>query len=106
MRNVRIGAVSFLVDDEPHTIASNIERACNYIARAAEDGCDIVCLPEMFRTINVPDREYDAESIPGATSDVLAATAREQRINVLANWYVADSGAVYNQTTVFDRTGS
>lgn len=106
MRKVRIGTVSFLVDDYPHTIASNVDRACDYVDRAGDLGCDVVCLPEMFRTINVPDAAYDAERVPGATSDRLSDAAARSSINVLANWYVADKGAVFNQTTIFDRTGA
>ncbi|MBC8145187.1 MAG: carbon-nitrogen hydrolase family protein [bacterium] len=105
MRKVRIGSVSFLVEDEPHTIAMNLDRGCAYIERAGALGCDVVCLPEMFRTINVPDFAYDAEVISGATSQRLSESARMNRINVLANWYVTENDAIYNQTTVFDRDG-
>ena len=105
MRNVRLGTVSFLVEDEPHTIAMNIGRGCEYVARAAALGCDVVCLPEMFRTIGVPESAFDAEEITGETARRLSAAARDGAINVLANWYVRDGAVVYNQTTVFDRTG-
>lgn len=106
MRNVRIGTVSFLLEDEPHTIAMNIDRACEYVARAAAERCDVVCLPEMFRTINVPERSYDAEEVPGVTSERLAVAARDGEIYVLGNWYVREGDAMYNQTTIFDRSGA
>lgn len=106
MRKVRIGTVSFLVDDEPHTIEGNLDRGCDDVARAAGLGCDVVCLPEMFRTINVADRAYDAEAIPGETSRRLADAARAGSINVLGNWYVRDGDDVFNQTTIFDRGGA
>src|SRR6476469_3578877 len=96
MRNVRVGSVSFLVEDSSHTIAMNVDRACAYVERAASLGCDVVCLPEMFRTINVDDRAYDAEAVPGDTSNRIASVARAGNINVLANWYVSDNDAVYN----------
>lgn len=106
MRNVRIGTVSYLVEDEPHSIALNVERGCAYIERAADLGCDVVCLPEMFRTINVDGDAYGADSIPGPTSEAISSAARKRGINVLANWYVSDAGAVYNQTSVFNRDGA
>jgi predicted amidohydrolase len=106
MRKVRLGTVSFLLEDEPHTIAMNVDRACDYVARAAAERCDVVCLPEMVRTINVPEHAYDAEEMPGPTSERFARAARDGAINVLANWYVREGDAVYNQTTIFDRTGA
>jgi predicted amidohydrolase len=106
MRKVRIGTVSFLLEDEPHTIAMNIDRACSYVERAAAERCDVVLLPEMFRTINVPERAYDSEEIPGPTAERLASAARSGGINVLGNWYVREGDAIYNQTTIFDRDGA
>ena len=105
MRQARIGTVAFLVDDEPHTIEKNIERGCEYILMAAKDGCDLLLLPEMFRTINVPNKELDAEEFPGNTSEAIATVARSSRINVAANWYVREGNLIYNQTTIFNREG-
>ena len=76
MRKVRLGTVSFLLEDEPHTIAMNVDRACDYVARAAAERCDVVCLPEMVRTINVPEHAYDAEEMPGPTSERFARATR------------------------------
>lgn len=106
MRNVRIGTVSFLVDDTPHSIELNMDRACEYIERAGMEGCDIVVLPEMFRTINVPDTPYDAAEYPGPVFDRLGAAARSANLNLVATLYSAVDGHIYNQATVFDRTGT
>ncbi len=105
MRIVRIATVSFLVEDEPHSIAMNVDRACNYVDDAARRNCDILCLPEMFRTVNVPDASYDAEVFPDETFARLAERARSGSINVVATWYVRDEGHVYNQATLIDRSG-
>ncbi len=106
MRKVRLGTVSFLIEDTPHTFQMNIERACGYIEHAAGLGCDVVCLPEMLRTYNVPGRELEPEPFPGPTSTMLSEAAREGRINVIATWYVEIDGRVYNQATIFDRDGA
>jgi predicted amidohydrolase len=106
MRRVRIGTVSFLVEETPHTIEMNVDRACDYIARAGAERCDIVVLPEMFRTVNVPDRAYDAAEYPGPLFDRLGDAAREARLNLLATCYVEADGRIYNQTTVIDRSGA
>jgi predicted amidohydrolase len=105
MRKARIGTVSFLVEDTPHTVDMNIERGIAYIHEAARLGCDVVCLPEMFRTINVPEMELDADLFPGPTSGRLSAAAKETRMNVIATYFIEEEGSVYNQATIFDRTG-
>jgi predicted amidohydrolase len=106
MRCVRIGTVSFLVEDIPHTIEMNLDRGCDYIREAARLGCDVVCLPEMFRTVNVPGADYDADPFPGPASERLAAVASRERINVIATYYVESEGTIYNQATIFDREGN
>jgi predicted amidohydrolase len=105
MRQVRIGTVSFLIEDSPHTIEMNIERGIDYVRQAAALGCDVVCLPEMFRTLNVPGLEFDADLFPGPTSGRLGAVAKELGINVIATYYVDVEGSIYNQATLFDRNG-
>jgi predicted amidohydrolase len=105
MRTVRIGTVSFLVEDAPHTIEKNLDRACEYIRDAAGRGCDVVCLPEMFRTVHVKDMAFDAEPFPDSTFARLAAEARQGELNVIATWYVQVDGRIYNQTAVIDRGG-
>ncbi|MGE3802068.1 MAG: carbon-nitrogen hydrolase family protein [Candidatus Kapaibacterium sp.] len=105
MRTARIGTVAFLVEDEAHSIEQNVERGCEYIRQGSRKGCDLLLLPEMFRTINVPGMEMDAEEISGGTSAKLAEAARVNQINVAANWYVREGDRIYNQTTIFNRAG-
>lgn len=106
IRPVRIGTVSFLLEDEPHTIEFNLQRAEGYIRHGAEMGCDVVCLPEMFRTLNVKDRESEPEEINGPTAQLLSQLASELRMNIIGTWYVSEAGKTYNQATVFNRSGA
>ena len=67
MRKVHIATTSFLVEDHPHTIEMNVRRALEYVREAAGKGADVICLPEMVTTANVPeDLEYHAEDYPSA----------------------------------------
>ncbi len=80
MRNVTIGTTAFLVEDSPHTLEMNIERAIGYIALAKEQGADILCLPEMVSTANVPkDLEYSAEEYPGEITESVQARCTQAR---------------------------
>jgi predicted amidohydrolase len=106
MRHVTIGTTAFLVEDTPHTIAMNIERAVGCIALARERGADIICLPEMVTTANVPpELEYFAENYPGPATAAFRRAARTHRINVIAPYLIRARRKVYNQATVIDRKG-
>lgn len=107
MRTVTIGTTAFLVEDSPHSIAMNIERATGYIALAAKRGADVLCLPEMVSTANVPrDLEYHAERYPGEITAAFRRAARQHRINVIAPYLVRAGKKVFNQATVIDRRGA
>ncbi len=106
MRNVTIGTTAFLVEDSPHTLEINLGRAIGYIALAKEKGADVLCLPEMVSTANVPeDLEYSAEDYPGEITRTFRQAARKYSINVIAPYLVRSGKKIYNQATVIDRRG-
>ena len=106
MRVARIATTAFLIEDYHHTPAMNVERAVGYIARARRARADILCLPEMVTTANVPrDLEYYAEDYPGEFTRRFRTAARVNRINVIAPYLVRSGNRVYNQATVIDRNG-
>lgn len=85
MRKVRIATTSFLVEEAPHTVQMNLERAGDYIDLAAGEGADILCLPEMVTTANVtPDLEYASEKYPGEWTRFFRSSARKNKINLIA----------------------
>lgn len=104
MRPVTIATTAFLVEDSPHTVEMNIARAVGYIESAK--GSDIVCLPEMVATANVPkDLEYYAEEFPGRITRTFQGAARRHRVNLVAPYLVREGKKLYNQATVIDRKG-
>ena len=106
MRTVRIGTTAFLVEETPHSIDMNIKRALGYIRLAKERGADILCLPEMVVTANVPrDLEYYAEEYPGEITKAFQRAARTNTIDLVAPYLVRSGRKVYNQATVIDRRG-
>jgi len=106
MRVARIGTTAFLLEDQPHTPAMNVERAVDYVALAQRERADILCLPEMVTTANVPrELEYFAEEYPGEFTRAFAGAAKTHAINLVAPYLVRSGKHVYNQATVFDRKG-
>ncbi|MBL0174316.1 MAG: carbon-nitrogen hydrolase family protein [Ignavibacteria bacterium] len=107
MRTVRIAAVSFLMDDGPHTVDRNLERAAAYVRGAAERDADVVCLPEAVTTLAVPGDPVAVVAESGAAwKPFFASLAKKHRINLVAPYLVRAAGRVYNQATVFHRDGT
>ena len=91
---------------------ANLDHALGEIARAASDGADVVCLPELF-TMAYPCREEDhaqftlAESIPGPTTTALASAAAEHQVVVVGSIFERRAPGVYhNAAVVIERNGS
>ena len=62
MRKVRVGTVSFLVDEGTQTIERNVNRALDYLDQAAALGCDMSAEVAAYRKKR--DMVYDALSEP------------------------------------------
>jgi N-carbamoylputrescine amidase len=72
--------------------ADNLAKALDRVAEAARKGASVVCLPELFQTQYFCQREdaalFDlAESIPGPTTEKLAAAARQNKIVLIASLF-------------------
>jgi N-carbamoylputrescine amidase len=90
----------------------NLENALEGIAKAAAAGANVVCLPELFRTQYFCQRQdpalFDlAESIPGPTSERLAAAARARGMVIIGSIFERRAAGIYHNTAVlFDADGS
>ena len=76
-----VGLVQMRCEADP---AANVDRAINGIHRAAQAGAEIICLPELFRSLYFCQRQdpeiFDlAEPIPGPTTQRLSLAAAETR---------------------------
>lgn len=106
MRKVKIATVSFLIDEEPHTVAKNLDRALSYIDEACQQHADVVCLPETVLTNEVAAAEqFAAEDFPGHFTARFQEQARACRINLIAPYLVREQERLYNQATIVNREG-
>src|SRR6185295_5379780 len=60
----------------------NLASAVTYVEQAADQGADVICLPELFRSQYFCQREdaalFDlAEPVPGPTTEALGRAAKE-----------------------------
>ena len=93
-------------------LAENTEKAIAGIRQAAEQGAQIVCLQELFRSqyfCQCEDHEYFklAESIPGPTTERLGTVARELDVVVVASLFEKRAEGLYHNTAaVIDADGA
>ena len=95
----------------PDTL-DNLHKAAAFIRDAARAGAHIVCLPELFRAQYFCQREdhalFDlAEPIPGPSTELLAAVAREEKIVLIASLFERRAPGLYHNTAaVLESDGS
>jgi agmatine deiminase len=89
----------------------NLKRTMEKVKEAASQGAQIVCLQELFRTRYFPqwdgkDAAALAESIPGPSTQVLSALAKDLQIVIIVPIFERDEGGFYNSVAVIDADGS
>jgi N-carbamoylputrescine amidase len=100
-----VGLIQMSCGPEP---ADNLAKALDRISEAALRGADVVCLPELFQTQYFCQREdaalFDlAEPIPGASTEKLAAAARQNKVVLIASLFEKRAPGVYHNTAaIFD----
>ncbi len=100
--NVRIGLIQMRCVEDPR---GNMEHAMEMIRTAAAQGAQVVCLPELFRSLYFCQRhdinQFDlAESIPGPSTEVLGKLARELGISLISSLFERRAAGVYHNTSV------
>ena len=98
--NFRIGLVQMHCTRDPD---ENLETAADRVRRAAREGAQVICLPELFRAQYFCQREdialFDlAEPIPGPSTKRLGAVAREENVTVIASLFERRAPGLYHNT--------
>ena len=89
----------------------NLSKAINNIKKSAAQGAQIICLQELFTSLYFCDVEdHDnfllAETIPGPTTDILSALAKELEVVIIASLFEKRAeGLFHNTTAVLDADG-
>ena len=92
--------------------AANLDKAADQVREAARAGANVVCLPELFRAQYFCQREehslFDlAESIPGPSTERLAAVAKEENIVLIASLFERRAPGLYHNTAaILEQDGS
>jgi len=105
---VKVALVQMSMNADPE---ENLARAVRGVVDAAGQGADLVCLPELFRTLYIGQREdpalFDlAEPIPGPSTEALGRVAKEHGVVVVASLFEKRARGLYHNTAaVIDADG-
>jgi N-carbamoylputrescine amidase len=86
-------------------LQENLKKGLALVEKAARRGAQIVCLPELFRSLYFCQTEDHrqfalAEPIPGPTTAALSRAARKHRITIIGSIFEKRSAGVYHNTAV------
>jgi N-carbamoylputrescine amidase len=104
----KVGLVQMSMTADP---AANLATAVSRVQEAARAGAAVVCLPELFRTLYIGQREDHelfnlAETIPGPSTAALGKVARDAGVVVIAPLFERRAAGVYHNTAaVIDADG-
>jgi N-carbamoylputrescine amidase len=105
---VTIGLIQMRCTAQP---LANLKKGLACVEKAARRGAQIVCLPELFRSLYFCQTEDHrqfalAESIPGPTTAALGQLARTHRITIIGSIFEKRSPGVYHNTAaIIDPNG-
>jgi N-carbamoylputrescine amidase len=105
----KVGLVQMSMSADPQ---ANLDKAVARIRDAARQGAKLVCLPELFRTHYMGQREdhalFDlAEAVPGPTTETLGTVAKELSVVVIASLFERRAPGLYHNTAaVIDADGT
>jgi N-carbamoylputrescine amidase len=106
---VKIALLQSRVAAEP---ARNLEHTLEQARQAAQQGAQIICTQELFRSQYFCQSEdpagFDlAESIPGPSTEAFQRLAREREVVVVASLFERRAAGVYHNTAaIIDADGS
>ncbi len=108
-RNVKIGIVQLAYTGD---IQSMVEKTAQKVREVADQGAQIICLQEMYRTDYFCDVEsYDnfltGESIPGPSTEVFSIIAKEKQVVLILPLFEKRTHGLYHNTiAVIDADGT
>jgi N-carbamoylputrescine amidase len=105
----KIGLVQMSMSPDPD---ANLAKAIARTKEAARQGASLICLPELFRTQYIGQREdhalFDlAEAVPGPTTETLGKLAKELGVTIVASLFERRAAGLYHNTAaVLDSDGT
>ena len=109
MRKVKAAAVQLSMSDN---ISENINNAEKYVRLAANDGANIILLPELFENLYFcQERNYDYYKLAATVEENQAINhfkniCRELNVVIPISFYEKNINSIYNSVAVIDADGT
>jgi N-carbamoylputrescine amidase len=95
-----IGCLQLSFSKDPD---ENLKKAGEWCRKAAKQGAEVICLPELFRSQYFCQKEdialFDlAETIPGPSTEYLGQIAKENKVVIVASLFEKRAPGIYHNT--------
>jgi len=104
-RTIKVASIQ--MDANPAPVTERLNRAEKIVTQAAQDGAQLVVLPELFNTgYAYTDNNYKlAEPLNGVTSAWMKTTAGHLSIHLAGTLLLFDEGEIYDTMLLFSPSG-
>ena len=112
MKNKNTVRVALIQTSVSTDLEANLTKTIRRIREAARKGARVICLQELFRTRYFPveekvDASHFAETVPGQSTTVLSALAKELELVIIVPIFEASNdGRYFNTAVVIDADGT
>jgi len=104
-RTVRLASIHHRPRNSPSS-QHNLEQFAGFIARAAAEKADIVCLPEAITMVGTKlDFVSVSEPVPGPSTRFLGDVARKHELYIVAGILEKEGNTIFNTAVLIDRKG-
>ncbi|HEY7751786.1 MAG TPA: nitrilase-related carbon-nitrogen hydrolase, partial [Ignavibacteriaceae bacterium] len=109
LKKFKVGLIQIALSKD---IEANLSKAVDWIAKAAKQGAQVICLPELFRSQYFCQTEdtknFDlAETIPGKSTDAISEVAKKLKVAVVVPVFEKRaSGLYHNSLAVINSDGN
>jgi len=100
--NYRVGVLQLAFSSD---VNKNLKKAVEWVKKAAKQGAEIICLPELYRSQYFCQKEdtslFDlAETIPGPSSIAFQKVAKENKVSIIVPIFEKRANGLYHNTAI------
>lgn len=104
-QRVKVAAVQF--EGVPGRVADNLERLRPWVARAVQEGAEVIALPEFFAS-PLPFKQVVHDSVMRADNPAVAFlrdTARRHGVTIGGSMLIVEGDSIYNRYHLVEPDG-
>ena len=100
--NYRVGVLQLAFSAD---VNKNLKKTVEWVKKAAKQGAEVVCLPELYRSQYFCQKEdtslFDlAETIPGTSSIAFQKAAKENKVSIIVPIFEKRTNGLYHNTAI------